>query len=336
MLLFRFISKNSKKLSQRGMERTASANMSAMRSACSFAGQTITLAKFFTCNNLIMYQQYLLRRGTSRNTISFYMRRLRSLYNQAVKEGAIQRIPGLFSVVFTGYVRTKKRAVSPDVIRKLKELDLSKNPKLAFWRDIFMLSFYLQGISFVDMVYLKKEDKQEGTIIYERKKTGTQISIPLSTPARAILEKYSQEATLSYLLPFIIDNKKKERTQYETALRTYNRKLKELAKMLGITINLTTYVARHTWATTAFHQGVPVSIISQAMGHKTEEITRIYLASFNMEEMSKAQQAVLSTILPKATNRKEKRKMQRKENGKEFVRHCTSDGQIQCKHKVFD
>ncbi|NDV64545.1 site-specific integrase [Bacteroides sp. 224] len=335
MFLSKFIAGNAKKLIERGADRTASANMSTMRSACSFAGQSISLAKFFTCNNLIMYQHYLQRRGTSRNTISFYMRRLRSLYNQAIREGLMQRIPGLFSVVFTGYVRTKKRAVAPEVIRKLQEADLSQEPDLAFWRDIFMLSFYLQGMSFVDMAHLKSENIQERTIVYARSKTSTQISIPLSGPAIEILRKYRQAPECIYLLPFIIDPKKKESTQRESALKMFNRKLKILAEMLGIKTKITSYTARHTWATTAYHQGVPLPIISQAMGHRTEEVTRVYLDSFNLEEISKAQEAVLDTIAPKALNRKERRMWKRVGNGKDYVRHRASDGQIRCKHNAF-
>lgn len=125
---------------------------------------------------LMEYEAYLKNRGNSPNTISFYMRILKAVYNRAVENGLTgQR--NLFKSVYTGVEKTLKRAIHLNDIRRIKRLDLSLKPHLDFARDMFLFYFYTRGMSFVDMAYLKKGDIANGILTYRRKKTGQQLFI---------------------------------------------------------------------------------------------------------------------------------------------------------------
>ena len=137
------------------------------------------------------------------NTISFYMRNLRAIYNRAVeRELTVQRYP--FKHVYTGVDKTVKRAVPLKVIRRIRDLDLTLSPVLDYARDLFMFSFYTRGMAFVDMAYLKKKDLQNGVLVYRRQKTGQQLFIKWEKPMQEIVGKYDTSAT-PYLLPIIRD-----------------------------------------------------------------------------------------------------------------------------------
>ena len=106
---------------------------------------------------MMKYESYLKSTGICPNTTSYYMRNLRAIYNRAVeKDLTVQRSP--FKYVYTGIDKTVKRAIPLEEIRRLKELDLTKSPSLAYARDIFMFSFYTRGMSFIDMAFLRKKD----------------------------------------------------------------------------------------------------------------------------------------------------------------------------------
>ena len=123
------------------------------------------------------YEAYLKKNGRlSLNTISFYMRILRAVYNRAVeKELTTQRFP--FRHVYTGIEKTIKRAIPQPIIRQIKEKELLTGSSVDYARDMFLFSFYTRGMSFVDMAYLKKKDLHNGILTYRRKKTGQQLSI---------------------------------------------------------------------------------------------------------------------------------------------------------------
>jgi hypothetical protein len=163
---------------------------------------------------------------------------------------------------------------------------------------MFMVSLCLQGISFVDLLYLRKGDLQGELLTYSRRKTGAQVCVYVLDEAREYLSRLvdDREDTL-YLLPFITRTGEAGYKQYQSALHRFNEQLKDLAAHLGIRETLTSYVARHTWATMAYHNGVKVSLVSQAMGHSTEEMTYTYLSSFDREEIKGANQAVLDAVL---------------------------------------
>lgn len=232
-------------------------------------------------SNLMMeYEQYLKSNDICPNSTSYYMRNLRAMYNRAVeKELVIQRYP--FKHVYTGIDKTVKRAVPAKIIRQIRDMDLSHDSSLEYARDLFMFSFYTRGMSFIDMAYLKKSNLQNGFLSYRRKKTNQQLVIKWEKPMQEIIDKYDTIGS-SYLLPIILDAKTDERKQYKNAAQLVNSKLKKLGKQIGLPIPLTSYVARHAWASIARSKNIPLATISEAMGHDSESTTRIYLASVSI------------------------------------------------------
>ena len=180
------------------------------------------------------------------NTISFYMRILRAVYNRAVEKGlTTQNNP--FRHVYTGVDKTVKRAIPIKAIKVLKELDLSMNPTLDFVRDMFIFSFYTRGMSFIDMAYLKKSDIKNGILTYRRRKTGQELSIKWEKCMAEIVDKYPENKT-DFLLP-IIKESDNERKQYDNALHLVNYRLKELSeeKGLGLWVDIWGNDSAHDW-----------------------------------------------------------------------------------------
>ena len=239
------------------------------------------------------YTAYLKTREVRMNTISFYMRNLRAVYNRAVEKGLTQQ-NNPFRHVYTGVDKTVKRAIPIKAIKALKELDLSMKPSLDFARDMFLFSFYTRGMSFVDMAYLKKTDLQNGILTYRRRKTGQELSIKWEKCMAEIIAKYPENKT-DFFLP-IITKQGNERKQYDNALHLVNYHLKDLSEMLQLQRPLTMYVARHSWASAAKAKNVPLSVISEGMGHDSEATTQIYLASLETSVVDKANKMILGLL----------------------------------------
>lgn len=241
------------------------------------------------------YEYYLKVEGVSPNTISFYMHRLRAVYNRAVEQGLIeQRFP--FKRVRTSIEKTVKRAIPVKFIRKLKSLDLNDSPSKAFARDMFLFSFYTRGMSFIDIAYLQKKDLQYNILTYRRKKTGQKLQIHWETCMQQILNTYPAKKESQYLFSIIAPPLKEHRRQYQNALIRINRNLKKLGEDIGLESPLTMYVARHSWATTARSEGVPISVISEGMGHDNEKTTQIYLASLEHSVVDKANRKIIKLV----------------------------------------
>lgn len=222
------------------------------------------------------------------------MRNLRAVYNRAVdRELTVQRSP--FKHVYTGIDKTVKRAVPLKAVRMIRDLDLRLSPGMEYARDMFMLSFYTRGMSFVDIAYLKKADLKGGVLTYRRRKTGRRLSIKWEKPMQEILDRYGHNDS-PYLFPVIRDTAKDAVRQYRSAAHFINGKLKELGKRLGLGMPLTMYVARHAWASIARSKNVPLATISEAMGHDSENTTRIYLASLDTSQVDKANDIILKSL----------------------------------------
>lgn len=180
-------------------------------------------------------------------------------------------------------------------IKIIKTLDLSLNPSLDFARNMFLISFYLRGMSFIDMAFLKKSDLKNGYITYRRHKTGQQLVIEWTKEMQLILDKYPENST-DYLLPIIRKPGTNERYTYRNVGYNINHNLKIIAKMVGVTIPLTLYVARHSWASAAKAKGIPLSVISEGMGHDSEATTQIYLASLDTSVVDRANSLIISSL----------------------------------------
>ncbi len=273
--------------------RTSEVYSITLKSFMQFRQNQDILLDEITPEVIMRYEAYLNRKGSSRNTISFYMRTLRAVYNRAVAQKLVtQCFP--FKKVYTGMEKTFKRAVPIKAIRLIKGLDLSRKPSLQLARDLFLFSFYTRGMSFVDMAYLKKKDLQHGLLVYNRRKTGQRLFIRWEKPMQEIIDRYDT-AESEYLLP-IITRKGNERKQYENALRTTNRQLKKIAALARLPATLTMYVARHSWASIAKNKNIPLSVISESMGHNSENTTKIYLTSLSQDTIDNANKTILKDL----------------------------------------
>lgn len=240
------------------------------------------------------YQTYLQGRGLVQNTVSFYMRILRAVYHRAVDQGLIDNnYP--FRHAYTGVDKTVKRALPLSSVKKMRNLDLTLYPYLDYARDMFMMSFYLRGMSFVDMAFLRKTDLKNGYLVYRRRKTNQQLTIEWTLEMQQLLDKYPENPT-EYLLPIITKDDINERNKYRSTGYNINRALKKIASMLHLPIPLTLYCARHSWASIAKAKGIPLSVISEGMGHDSEATTQIYLASLDTSVVDKANSLILKSL----------------------------------------
>lgn len=282
-------------LKRLGKVRTSETYTAALSSFMKFRdGHDILLCEM-DGNTMMLYEAWLKDKGICSNTISFYMRILRAVYNRAVEKGLTEQM-NPFKHVYTGIGKTVKRALPLKAVRHIKELYLTRKPHLDYARDMFLFSFYTRGMSFIDMAYLKKSDLKNGVITYRRRKTGQQLTIKWERCMEEIIAKYGENTATRYLLPIITNPSLDERTQYRNAICRINVALKEVANMARLHIPLTMHVARHCWASVAKSKNIPLSVISEGMGHDSEETTRIYLASLDTSIVDKANSLILKDL----------------------------------------
>lgn len=278
-----------------GKIRTSEAYRSALNSFYKFRNGEDIMLEYVNKEIMESYEAWLLQKGVSPNTASFYFRILRAVYNRAVEEELTDnRYP--FKKVYTGVDKTMKRALPMNVIKKIRGIDLSLNPNLDYARDMFILSFMLRGMSMIDMAFLKKSDLKNGYIMYRRRKTGQLVAIQWTSEMQAIVDKYPDNET-EYLLPIIRNSNSAPLYAYRYMSNKINRNLKKVALKLDLTFTLTMYVARHSWATAAKSRGIPVSVISEGMGHDSELTTQIYLASLDTSAVDKANSILINDLL---------------------------------------
>lgn len=290
---FGFMNEVIKQLKHLGKVRTSETYTSTLHSFMRFrSSEDVTLDEI-NSDLMMEYEAFLKSNGVTMNTVSFYNRILRAVYNRVVeKELTTQRYP--FKHVYTGIDKTVKRAIPLKAIKRIKELDLSLKSSLDFARDMFLFSFYTRGMSFIDMAYLKKTDLHSGILSYRRRKTRQQMFIRWEKCMQEILDKYPANET-GYLLP-IIKIPDGERKQYRNMQRLVNNKLKDISVMVSLQMNLTMYVSRHSWASIAKSQNIPLSVISEGMGHDSENTTQIYLASLDNSMIDKANELILKKL----------------------------------------
>lgn len=293
--LFVFMEEVSLNLKSIGKIRTFETYESSLNSFKKFRnGKDLTLSKI-TSDLIIEYEAFLKAKGISKNTSSFYMRTLRAVYNRAVNKGLTQqKYP--FKYVYTGIDKTQKRAITIKAIKHIKNLDLSSEKQLDFARDMFMFSFYTRGMSFIDMAYLRKNDLKNGILTYRRRKTGQLLHIRWEACMQKIVNKYKNESSI-YLLPIInTGNVEAQRKQYIYYAHNINRYLKKIGERIGLSIPLTMYVSRHSWASIAKQKNIPLSVISDGLGHDSELTTRIYLSTLDNVEIDKANRMIMSLL----------------------------------------
>lgn len=263
------------------------------------------------------FEGWMKAHGICRNTTSCYLRSLSAVWNKAVRDGLATGNP--FVGTYRGVAKTRKRAIDAEGICRLRSLDIEsmmteqgQKPvskklrqhidRLLLSRDLFLFSFCSRGITFVDMAYLRKSDVKGDTIAYVRRKTGQRIEVCVEPLMMDILNHH--HTTTPYLLPIITETQDERRMyqQYQNAIHLYNKSLTELGAMLG-GLKLTSYVSRHSWATMAKQNDLPVSVISQALGHDSIHTTEIYLKSLESNLIDQANHALLERVFQQGKGR---------------------------------
>ncbi|MBS7198581.1 site-specific integrase [Butyricimonas sp. An62] len=255
---------------------------------------------------LIDFEVFLRKEGLANNSIATKFSTLKAAYNSALKQKFFSCEESPFTNYQVGklWTNTQKRAIQKEDIYRIKELDLSNickypSPYLEFSRDIFLFSYFTAGINFIDIATLKYHDIDNSHIYYSRHKTQKNMKATLLPDALVILKKYmKEEATKDdYIFP-ILDKqihitKQQQYNRILKARRKINKNLKIIGKELNINIQITTYVARHTFATVLKRSGVNIGIISESLGHSDLKTTQIYLDSFENSEIDAAMKNLL-------------------------------------------
>ena len=232
------------------------------------------------------------RKGNKDTTICYQFRTLRATFNRAITAKVVSKEKNPFSEFKLSHLNTKtiKRALSKTDILKIMDADCHNKSELSqLAHDLFCFSYLCGGISLVDMANLTPENIMEGRLIYQRQKTHGSINLQLSDRALKIISKYSDYQKKAYFFfPILHCKRHVTPMQKHNRVRKYclhiNHELKQLAKELNITANVTTYVARHSFATILKKSGVNIGIISQALGHQDIKTTQIYLSKFDNEQ----------------------------------------------------
>lgn len=266
--------------------------------------EEMRMKKVFTPATVQEFQRHLQERMLRMNTLSTYLRMLRAIYNRALLKGLVSYVPGLFSHVYTGTRADVKRALPPADMGHVLSISPSLCPELKEAQIWFALLFLLRGMPFADLARLRKCDFKDGMISYRRQKTGRQVRVQVTAEAAGLLRLCADHhASSPYLLNILWDEKqqfplgsREEYKHYQQILRNFNRKLKLLATALGLSGKLSSYTARHTWATTAFHKKIAVGIISNALGHSSVKVTETYLKPFENEVLDKTNKKIIAYV----------------------------------------
>lgn len=263
----------------------------ALNSFISYAGRDIT-TDGLSQQLLEGWQLWLKEKGVVLNTISCYMRSLRSLVRKSSKEGA-SVINAFFEGVFTGSAATEKRSIPQTELRKLKELSLPQGTALSLARDIFLFCVYALGMPFVDVAFLKKKQISNGYIEYQRHKTNQRIRIKIESPMKRIIDRYSQPDS-PFVFPILSKGTMQE---YENARNLYNRHLQRLSILARLNGKLTSYVARHSWASMAYNSNVDLPVISKALGHTNSKTTLVYIREIDDHRIDQANRKLINSMM---------------------------------------
>jgi site-specific recombinase XerD len=249
------------------------------------------------------FELFLMKKGNKSNSIATKFSVLKAVYNKALAEGIFTTPHSPFLQFKIGrlWTATRKRAIRKEDVQRLMQAEIPADGSayLDFARDIFLFSYLSAGINFKDIATLRYCDMDEERIYYARHKTSKEMTCHLSEQSKAIIGKYakSDHADDDYIFP-ILDRRihKTEQQIYDRVrkvLKHVNKALHEWSRLLGLKIELTTYVARHTFATVLKRSGVNIAIISESLGHSDLSTTQIYLDSFENSQIDAAMQNLL-------------------------------------------
>lgn len=260
---------------------------------------SLSMQEIFTPERLKEYEDWLAGQQSSPNTISTYMRTLQAVYNRWMSPGIEGYNPVLFKDVYTKVESRTKRALTAEQMEQLRNTDFSvltlrQQQVLTY----FLLMFMLRGMPFIDLAHLRKSDLRNRRITYRRHKTGKLMVVDVPPDAMRLLLKYRDKTDSEYLFPLLHGGlfMEEHHHRYQEILRHFNRELARLMKQLLPGVSVSSYTARHTWATLAYHSGVPVGLISQSLGHSSIRVTMTYLKPFDAEVIDRINRQVISLV----------------------------------------
>ena len=280
---------------------TADNYATALRSFLAFHGKKDISFAEVDSRLVDAYGEWLRKKGICKDTLSCYMRSLRAVYNKAVEQGLTeQKEP--FVNVFTGISRTRKRSIEKADINKLRAVQVKPGSFMQLVRDVFLFCFYACGMPFVDVAFLKKSQIKGGMLVYHRRKTDQVVQIKLEPCMQEIINRYRSDGS-DYVFPFLTSQDEDTAyREYKRKFSYYNKTLKTLGKLAGVDKPLSSYVARHTWATLAFMSSVDMSVIAQALGHTDVKTTRIYVEDIGNGKQNSANKKLLDEVLKKRSS----------------------------------
>lgn len=305
-----FMEKRIGQLKEEKRYGTAHVHQSALNAFYEFFGRKPIYFHQVNRENLKRFETHLRHRQLSWNTVSTYLRSLRSVYNRAVDQKMTTETPRLFHHVYTGVKNEVKRALEAEETHKL----LNGTPLEELSEDLLLcrvwanLMFQLRGMPFVDLTHLHKSDLKGNILSYRRRKTGCPMMVEIPATAMELIDRYRDRNRESpYLFPILSGSKTEEdlHAEYQQALRTLNYNLKRLAPKCGVTARVSSYTLRHTWATQAKYCHFSEQLICEAFGHSSVKVTETYLKHFKNEEIRKANEAVLQHIARSAKKQKD-------------------------------
>lgn len=242
------------------------------------------------------YEAYQREKGFSENTLGIRFRTLRALYNLAIEEEIVKSeyYPFRKFKVSRLHEETAKRAITKEEIKTIIKYDCKGDQYLQLAVDIFAFSYLMGGINFVDIAYLTRDNVVDNRLIYKRRKTGKLIKFPIHPEAMVYINAYQNKDP--YLFPILSSFHKTDQQRINRVhkiIAKVNHRLRTIGKDLNLPITLTTYVARHSFATVLKRSGVNTSIISESLGHSSEKVTQIYLDSFENSQIDEAMKNLL-------------------------------------------
>ena len=238
------------------------------------------------------FEIYHLRKGNGINGLSVYMRTIRAIFNKAITQGLVARDRYPFTQYKIKSEPTAKRAISLEKIKRILDLELEVGTPLFDSRNYFIASYLMNGISFIDMAFLKVENIIDGRIHYKRQKTAKPYDIKITEQLSSILDTYLEgKKKDDFIFPIV---KRSELLEQHRDIRDarikYNRRLKEIAKLCNIEENLTSYVSRHSMATNLILKDVPINALSKMLGHSDLQTTEIYIKNLPTHIMDEYQE----------------------------------------------
>jgi len=293
---FSFVEQQMKELALANRVGTKNAYRDAARAIEKFHGSRKLNFEQITYQFLTKFETKHYQAGFTANGLAAYLRSIRAIYNKAIKSGVVDEKHYPFKKYTIKTQPTEKRALDWEPLKKIISLELKSDHTLYHARNYFVASYMMYGMNFTDMAYLKTENIVDGRIQYRRSKTSKLYDIKITAALQQILDYYIQSNNdEEFIFPIIKrQTAEAQNKDIEWARKRYNKKLKLLAATCGIEKKLTSYVSRHSFATQAMMQEIPINAISAMLGHSSLKTTQIYLKSLPNNILDSYNEKVLS------------------------------------------